>query len=177
MRKLTSIPVLSLFLPLALVACTQQNAADTEAQPASEMAMEPDVSAIRAQIDQIRQAWVSAAQQKDAAAIAALYSDNAMFVSDNGQVVTGKAGIQEAMGQILPMLSSIQANPTDFQTDGTMATEVGEYTNTVTPPDGKAQTITGHYLVVSKKQADGSWKIIEHLNAVPMAEPTAPGKM
>lgn len=60
--------------------------------------------------------------------------------------------------------------PTAFDASGDLAYDSGHYSQDVTPPGGQPMKVSGHYVVVLKRQADGAWKIVQHI-APPEAQP------
>jgi len=170
--------VASLFLPVAMAACAQPPSQETQSDTAPAQEMAVDVNMVRTQVSQVRQSWINAAQADDAMAVANLYADDAIMISDDGTLQNGRSAIETSLTDMLQATSNLQITPTDFRTDGGMATETGEYTMTATMPEGTTQDIKGMYLVVLKKQTDGSWKIVQHLSATPTMPPAAtPSKM
>jgi len=130
-----------------------------------------DEAAIRAQTT----SWVKAYNGGDAAAIAALYADDAMLMPPGAQSATGKAAIlafatkdiasSKAAGAIFAV------NPkTDVGVSGNMGWESGTYTVTVKG----AVVETGKFLSVSRKK-DGKWLYIRDTwNADAAPAPPAP---
>lgn len=167
-----------LVLPLvfAAFACTPAEdtavTADTAA-PGDTVAARPDPAAARAGIERIRDNWRSAAERDDAGAVAALYADDAIFVGTETAEVRGRAAIQEMFGQQFPMSTVSRIESRDLTVSGDMAYDYGEFTQQITPPNAPGQTINGHYLVVLRRQNDGSWKIVRHVSTTPAATPAA----
>ncbi|CAN5219741.1 hypothetical protein BH23GEM2_BH23GEM2_11330 [soil metagenome] len=167
-----------LVLPLvfAAFACTPAEdtavTADT-AVPGDTAAARPDPAAARAGIERIRDNWRSAAERDDAGAVAALYADDAIFVGTETAEVRGRAAIQEMFGQQFPMSTVSRIESRDLTVSGDMAYDYGEFTQQITPPNAPGQTINGHYLVVLRRQNDGSWKIVRHVSTTPAATPAA----
>ena len=159
-------------LPLALAAagCTPAEdpaiTTDTLAT-ADTAAVRQDPAAARTEIERIRDNWRSAAERDDAGAVAALYTDDAIFVGTETPEVRGRAAIQETFGQQFPMSTVSRIESRDLTVSGDMAYDYGEFTQQVTPPNAPGQTINGHYLVVLRRQSDGSWKIVRHVSTTP----------
>jgi len=133
-----------------------------------------DTAAVVAQVTQVRTAWRQAALAHDAAGVAALYTDDAVFVGADGQAARGPAAIQEALTPYVGGMTSMELSDTHTEAGVDLASDMGSYTQTVQTPDGAEQTMSGGYLVVLRKQADGSWKIVQQLTALPAQMP-APG--
>jgi uncharacterized protein (TIGR02246 family) len=121
----------------------------------------------RAAIRKIHDGWEEAADKKDGVTLANFYADDADYVSSGGPPVKGKAAIQKALAMALPMTTSTTLDSKDQQVEGDMAYDYGEFTRQFTPPQAKSQVQHGYYLVVLRRQPDGSWKIVRHVSTVP----------
>ncbi len=165
MRK----PLSLLLLLLVAAGCnTGSKATGDSAAVASgdsmKAAMPADDNAARDAIAKIRTGWKDAANKHDAAAVAALYADDATMVGTGIPVANGKAEIQTRLGQILPGSTTSAIDSKDLVISGDVAYDYGTYSQTVTPPKGKAMPINGYYVVTLKKGSDGSWKMLRHLS-------------
>jgi len=151
-RKLWIIPVVVALL--AAFSCTPQAPApnpEAEAKAAE---------AARTAIDAVRAKYVAAENAGDAAAIAALYTDDGVYMPSNMPAASGKAEIQARYEQIFAQMTQQgEATPAAVDIAGDWAIERGTYKSTLTPKaGGEAMEDTGKYVVVSKKMADG-WKV------------------
>ncbi len=96
----------------------------------------------------------------DVAAVAALYSEDAVLLPPNSQMLRGREAIQQfwagarQMGVREAALETVQV-----EESGDMAWEIGAYTLKIQPEGGQATTDRGKYTVVWKRQTDGSWKM------------------
>jgi uncharacterized protein (TIGR02246 family) len=167
------------FFPVLLIAaaCTTSKTmpGDTTAAAARKESTSASTAAnddsAKAAIGKVRDAYKDASNHKDAASVAALYSDDATFVGTETPLVTGKEELQKSFAQSLPIskLESIDAKETVVS--GDIAYEYGTFKEEVTPPKQKTMTINGYYLVAMKRQSDGSWKIVHHVATTPPAKP------
>ncbi|NIM48162.1 MAG: DUF4440 domain-containing protein [Gemmatimonadales bacterium] len=110
-----------------------------------------------AAIGDLRQAYVDAVLAGDAAAVAALFTEDATEMPPNLPAAEGRAAIQaryEAEGGA----TEFTITPAETEGRGTLAFERGTYSVTMTI-EGAPEPImdTGKYLVICEKQADGSW--------------------
>ena len=138
---------------VALVACAQPAPAPTP-PPDSRAA---DEAALRATIKD----WAAAAQAKDAARFTSFYSEDAVVMMAGAPDISGMPAIREGIGHMMsdPAFSlSFEPASVVVARSGDLAYETGPYSMTMTGPEKKPATETGHYLAVWRKQADGTWK-------------------
>src|ERR1019366_8506261 len=104
------------------------------------------------------------AASKDPAKFASYYADDATLMMPNEPILHGASNAKAAVG---PMMQD-QNFAFSFQGDkvevsGDLAYTQGTYSMTMTDQKGIPATDKGKYLTVWKKQADGSWKVIEDM--------------
>lgn len=116
----------------------------------------PDVNAVRAAIEAVNAQFMEAFNKGDAAAVAALYSEDAIVLPPGQTMTSGRQAIQEGTAADIAnySLSGLKLTTSDVQVSGDYAVEVGNYSIQA----GAVQD-EGKYLVVWKKGADGSWKL------------------
>ena len=122
-----------------------------------------DLAAVRRAIDAQNQAWVNATKRGDAAAIANIFADSGSEVSLRAGVIRqGRTAIQSLFTTIYegPHATVAVVETEQLILDGSTAVEYGHYRFTYPPKDGKTQTDSGKYVVVWRKQVDGSWRIL-----------------
>lgn len=151
LRSIGSLAVMAI-----LGACAQQQPAPQPVEPPDTRAA--DESAIRAAVKE----WASAAAAKDADKFASFYAEDATLMLANAPDVKGKAAIREAAGGMMKDANfalSFEATAVQVARAGDLAYELGTYSMTTTnPKTKKPATEKGNYVVVWKKQADGTWK-------------------
>jgi uncharacterized protein (TIGR02246 family) len=114
-----------------------------------------DEQAIRGQVDH----WLQLVKAKDAAGIAALYTDDGAVMPPNGPIAKDHAAIQKTWASMLQTPGfDLTFTPEQIvvSQSGDMALDRGTYQLTVAPA-GKPQHDTGKYVVVWRK-VDGTWK-------------------
>ncbi len=115
---------------------------------------------VRQEIEEANAKLVEAYNRHDAAAVAALYTDDAKVLPPNNRMVSGKAAIQAFWKGAMEMgVRSVALKAVEVRSDGDLAYEVGSVTLNIKPPGGEARTQTDKYVIVWKRQADGSWKL------------------
>lgn len=122
-----------------------------------------DMAAVRRAIDAQNQAWAEATRAGDAAAIARIFADSGVELSLRaGKTWKGHAAILELFTQMYqhPHATEAVVQTDQVILDGPTAIEYGHYRFTYPPKDGQPQVESGHYVVVWRKQADGTWRIL-----------------
>jgi len=105
-------------------------------------------------------AFMKAAETKDADAVAALYSEDAMVMPPGSPAVQGRAAIQAFWRKtLLSAIRKVTLLPGDLRMANDIAFEVGTYRLDLTLPDGSAASDSGKYITLMRRQPDGSWKM------------------
>ena len=142
-------PILSLLvvmLALPFMVSCEKAAKDTTAE---------DSRAIEAASAQ----WVDAFNQGDAAALAALYTEEAKLLPPNSQMIVGREGIQAFFqGSFDAGEADVQLTVIELSVSGDIAHVVGKYTFTMQPEEGEAISDNGKYVEIWKRE-NGSWKM------------------
>jgi uncharacterized protein (TIGR02246 family) len=114
-----------------------------------------------AEIDAVAQAFHDGVANRDAAALASLYHDDARFLPPNMEPAEGRPAIRTAMQQLLDMgARSLDIEPIDVREAGDLTVEYGRYTLQIEPEGGEAMTDVGKYIVVHETREDGSTRIL-----------------
>ena len=152
----TALPLLIATLALAACQPGEKRANDATAVNSSAAAdTAADEQAIRGQVDR----WLQLVKAKDAAAIAALYTDDGAVMPPNGPIAKDHAAIQKTWASMLQTPGfDLTFTPEQIivSQSGDMALDRGTYQLTVAPA-GKPQHDTGKYVVVWRK-VGGTWK-------------------
>lgn len=123
----------------------------------------PDMTKIKAEIQDLENAWATATANKDVAAIVAFYADDAVSMSNNKPMTTGKAAIQKEietdLAQRKDAVMEVAYETLDVYGNETVVTEVGK--TTVKNTSGKV-TYTGKYMAVWEKRKD-KWVCIRDI--------------
>ena len=131
---------------------------------------EEDPATVRAAIKENNARFTKAFNQADTAATAALYTADAIVLPPGQGMVRGRPAIQEfnAIDIETNALSGLVLTTSDVQVGGNLAVEVGTYSI-----QAGAMQDEGKYVVVWKKQEDGSWKLYRDIwnsNLMPAVE-------
>ena len=159
--------LLAALFVMNFVAACSNSGTKTPAQPPDTRAA--DESAIRSAVIE----WSKAAQAKDVNKAVSFYADDAMQFVDKGPLVTGKENIRTVWEQMAALPGpglTFATTGVEVARSGDMAYEYGIYDFATKDKKGNITDEKGKYVVVWKKQADGSWKVaadIDNRNAAP----------
>ena len=104
--------------------------------------------------------FVEAFDRGDAAAVADGYTEDAKLLPPNMEMVSGKQAIQAFWESAREMgVRSINLETVEVGFDGDLAYARGVSTVNIQPEGAQATTVRGKYLVILKRQTDGSWKV------------------
>lgn len=114
-----------------------------------------DVAAIKASTE----AYVQAVSSKDWIAVAALYTEDAVFMPPNQTIVQGREAIQTWM-EAFPISTEFNLMAVEIDGHGDLAFVRGTLSITMAS-EGAPEPIkeTGKYIEIRRKQQDGSWLI------------------
>jgi uncharacterized protein (TIGR02246 family) len=146
-----------MFVRNALVACiviALISACQPPAQGAGPLT-EEDVAAIEASPDAFAEAMLAG----DWAAVAALYTEDAVFMPPNEAAVEGRAAIQARL-EPFPPFAQFEATILEIDGSGNLAFVRATYSEAYTV-EGTPEPIhdTGKYVEIWRKQPDGKWLI------------------
>jgi ketosteroid isomerase-like protein len=137
-------------------------AAGDTAQSADKASGE-DPAAVQQAIDQINAEFVAGLKAGDAAKLAGYYDAEGMAMPPNMPAATGVAEIQKTLGDFLGAVTvqDFKLTTTNLLVKDDIAVETGTSVMTMQPKAAGAPAVTenGKYVVVWRKQADGSWKL------------------
>jgi uncharacterized protein (TIGR02246 family) len=137
----------------------------------------PDRAAELQKIDDLRSLFVAAYNSGDAAAAAALYTGDAVFMPANEPAAEGRQAVQDSLQRELAQgPAKISITPQETEIAGDWAYERGQAVITITPKGAKdAVEISSKYLVILRRQADGAWKVHREMTNLNTPPPQAAG--
>ena len=121
--------------------------------------------------------WLKATGAKDVERTVAFYADDASMFPPNAPIATGKEAIRALWSQVFTtpgIAVSGQTTKVEASHGGDLAYEIGTYEFTMHDPAGKPVMERGKYVLVWKKQAAGSWKVIIDIFNSDLPAPAAP---
>jgi uncharacterized protein (TIGR02246 family) len=120
-------------------------------------------------IKRFNQSVTAAFRNKDAAAMASLWTENARFLPPGSEVITGRPGVQAFwqsgfdQGACEVALESLEIKS---MADG-VAYEVGRNIVRVQMPDGSKIDVPGKSLCIFRRESDGVWRAdVDVFNAI-----------
>ncbi len=159
-RKTVHLPLIAtLFATSLAVSC---------AQPQQKPAEMPDTRAgDEATIRAADADWAKAAAAKDLDKCMSYYEGDAVLLSSGSPAAMGKDNIRNVIQRMLaaPMQLTVNVASVDVARSGDLAMDRGTVEAAVTDKKGKTTRQTSEYVLVWKKQADGSWKIAADTSA------------
>jgi len=147
------------FAMLLTTSCDRVAEKENQAQHQQQIqqARAADEAAIRA----ASSAWSQASTAKDLDKSISFYADDALQFPNKAPAAKGKENIRKNWASLLaapgPGLS-FQTATVEITRSGELAYETGTYDFVTTDKKGKSTDEKGKYVVVWKKQTDGSWK-------------------
>ena len=118
-------------------------------------------------IDTARSAFVTALHRADASAVSALYADDARLLTPTAQLFEGRDAIAAFWQAGLDVgMAEIELEELNVEHDCGVAWEIGRYALRLQEADGTVVVDRGKYVLVHRRQQDGSW-----LRAVEMFNP------
>jgi uncharacterized protein (TIGR02246 family) len=128
-----------------------------------------DVAAVKAAITADEKKWNDDFKAKNLDALLGHYASDAYFVAPGVAPANGAGEIRKAYEEALkdPAFEiSFASDKIDIASSGDLAYSRGHFTEKFTHPDTNQVTSdSGAYVTVYKKQADGSWKVVEDFTA------------
>jgi uncharacterized protein (TIGR02246 family) len=120
-----------------------------------------DPGAVRKAVDAGNAGFLAAWKAGDAKAFAALFDEEGALLETGGTVVHGRDAIRRAMAETFEKIRMTEGTitTTDVFVMGDLAYETGRYRFAMKAPDKGPRTVSGRYVELWKRQADGSWRM------------------
>lgn len=138
---------------LVLYACAAQQQSASGGSPRG-------VEGVRTQIEQAAIRFSDAFNRGDVAALAAMYDTGAVVLAPNAPPMHGRQNIEAFWaGAKQQGFKTVNLVVNSVELIGAHAIELGSYTLVVQPPGQGEITDRGKYMVVWRRQPDGTWKL------------------
>ena len=130
----------------------------------SPTASAPQASTIVA-LARIREAWVQDLRTKQLEPILKFYAPDAVFLQPTGERITGSAALRTLFQNIMATFNSdLALKSQNLETSGDLAYDSGDFQETLTTiATGAKITSKGSYVIIFKRQPNGSWQIVQHV--------------
>ena len=127
------------------------------------VAAAPNASTLET-LAKIREAWVQDLRIKQLEPILKFYATDAVFLQPNGERITGSAALHTLFQTIMATFNSdLTLHSQNLETSGDLAYDSGDFQETLTTiATGAKITAKGSYIIIFKRQPNGSWQIVQH---------------
>jgi uncharacterized protein (TIGR02246 family) len=96
----------------------------------------------------------------DAAAVAALYTEDAVVIPPGSPMIIGRAGIEEFWGGLMKAgVQGVNLETLRLAGSTDLLHEIGRATITLRPPEGETTTQLVKYVVVWERDQAGEWAL------------------
>jgi ketosteroid isomerase-like protein len=118
-----------------------------------------------ATLAKIREAWVQDLRSKQLEPILKFYAPDAVFLQSTGERITGSAALRTLFQTIMATFNSdLTLHSQNLETSGDLAYDSGDFQETLTTiATGAKITAKGSYIIIFKRQPNGSWQIVQHV--------------
>ena len=151
---------LSMILPLVLLLCLTFSCQQGEVVAEEPLVAKQDFVQVKNAIEEQGKKFIEVSLQGDAAAAAALFTEDAYLLPPNSELLQGKQATeafwQTAWAQM--KITELDTTTEELYGSGDMAYEVGKYTLKFQLESLESLEEKGKYVVIWKKMADGTWK-------------------
>jgi ketosteroid isomerase-like protein len=113
----------------------------------------------------IREAWVQDLRTKQLEPILTFYAPDAAFLQPTGERIAGSAALRTLFQNIMATFNSdLTLNSQNLETSGDLAYDSGDFQENLTVIATGAKIISkGSYIIIFKRQPNGSWQIVQHV--------------
>ncbi len=118
-----------------------------------------------ATLAKLREAWVQDLHTKQLEPILKTYAPDAVFLQPNGDRITGSAALRTLFQNIMAMFNSdLKLHSQNLEASGDLAYDSGDFEESLTViASGTKITSKGSYIIIYKRQQEGSWQIVQHV--------------
>jgi ketosteroid isomerase-like protein len=124
----------------------------------------PQVSTLQT-LAKLREAWVRDLRTKQIEPILKFYAPDAAFLQPNGERITGSAALRTLFQTIMATFNSdLTLHSQNLETSGDLAYDSGDFQETLTTiSTGAKISSKGCYVIIYKRQPNGSWQIVQQV--------------
>lgn len=112
----------------------------------------------------LREAWVQDLRTKQLEPILKFYAADAAFLQPTGERLTGSAALRTLFQTIMTSFNSdLTLHSQSLETSGSLAYDSGDFEESLTNiASGAKITSKGSYIIIYKRQPNGTWQIVQH---------------
>jgi uncharacterized protein (TIGR02246 family) len=123
--------------------------------------LEERVRPASVELNAVRAAFVEALNDRDAVRLAALYAPDAIVVLSDGRTLhgAGEIGAHFERASASRAGGTLTLTPARFDSSGEVRSETGTTVETSRADSAGGTAVTGAYVVIYSRQADGEWRI------------------
>ena len=116
-------------------------------------------SSTLATLAKIREAWSQDLHAKQLEAILKIYAPDAVFLQPTGERIAGAPALRNLFQNIMASFdSNLNLHSQNLETSGDLAFDSGDFQESLTAiATGAKITSKGSYIIIFKRQPDGSW--------------------
>ena len=113
----------------------------------------------------IREAWVQDLHTKQLEPILKFYAPDAVFLQPTGERITGAAALRSLFQNIMATFDSgLTLHSRNLEASGDLAYDSGDFEETLTTiATGAKINAKGSYIIIFKRQTNGSWQIVQQV--------------
>jgi ketosteroid isomerase-like protein len=113
----------------------------------------------------LRETWVQDLRTKQLEPILNLYAPDAAFLQPDGERIVGSAALRTLFQTIMASFNSdLTLHSQNLEASGDLAYDSGDFQETLTNiATGAKISSKGSYVIIYKRQANGSWQIVQHV--------------
>jgi uncharacterized protein (TIGR02246 family) len=110
--------------------------------------------------DEIHHLFADGLNAGNADAVAALYEEDAILVSDPKRIVKGREAILDGLINFLTIKPRLTLNAARVVRNGGLAILYSDWTIVGANPDGSSMSVDVRPTHIARQQADGTWRIV-----------------
>jgi ketosteroid isomerase-like protein len=113
----------------------------------------------------IRETWVQDLRSKQLEPILKFYASDAAFLQPTGERITGSAALRSLFQTVMATFDSdLTLHSQNVEISGDLAYDSGDFQETITTiATGAKITTKGSYVMIFKRQPNGTWQIVQHV--------------
>jgi uncharacterized protein (TIGR02246 family) len=114
---------------------------------------------VREAVEENNRRFAAALAAGDAAGAASVYADDAALLPPDVEALKGREAIERFWQAGIAMgIRGVELETRELEQEDELAYEIGRYTLRIEPDGGEPATDVGKYLVVHRREPDGSWR-------------------